>query len=217
MLGWNLGWGGYQQPVRAGYSYSPWSSWTNSFSPSNPSTPFGGHQGGLDISPLPPGSLDVYESGQVAGTQQGGDIFQQADYMRRLQIMQALGPEAARRIPNWRTMPFNDFLLAAAQLRGGGNVRPNPQPGQRLPVNVVAKSYWENGQRVPVKKVNIWDLGNVSQNTYNSVQQNDFYSTLDKGIQGKRYRITVEWENGRSYVWDHTNDGSNITIWQPNQ
>lgn len=205
------GWGGYQQPS---YSYSPWTSWTNNLQPgNNPQFP----------SPYPQSTWDRVDSSLQNGTFGAGgadtsqDIFQQNDYMRRLQIMQALGPNATRQIPNWRTMPFNDFLLAVARLRGTGNVNPNPQQGQRLPVNVVAHSIWDNGNRVPVKTVNVWDLGADSQNTYNSTGQNDVYTRFDRGIKGKRYRITVEWENGRSYVWDHTNDGSQISIYAPNR
>lgn len=202
---------GYQQPS---WNYNPWTSWTNNLQFSNnPQFP----------SPYPQSTWDSVDTSLANGTfgtggaNTGNDIFQQNDYMRRLAIMQALGPEAYRRIPNWQTMPFNDFLLAVARLRGTTGTNPNPQQGQRLPVNVVAHSIWENGQRVPVKRINIWDLGANHENTYNSVGQNDVYTSFQRGIRGKRYRITVEWENGRSYVWDHTNDGSTINIYTPNQ
>lgn len=214
MFGWNFGnqfsWRGQpylavqQQPT---YNYNPWTSWTQSFSPSNPTTPFGGQQY----------NLDVFQSNQQVSNAHSSQQVSQGDYMRRLQVLQALGPGAAERIPNWRTMPMNDFLLAAAQLRRGGNVSNPQQPGQRLPVNVVAKSYWEGGERIPVRKVNIWEVGASDQNSWNSAQHHDFYTSFNQGIRGRRYRVSVEWENGRTYQFDHTNDGSNITIWQPNQ
>jgi hypothetical protein len=187
-------------------SWNSTASWFSGFS-NDPRVPFGGSNQ----------QLDRFDQGGIGNGGASVDIIRQADYVRRLQILQALGPGAAQRIPNWQTMPFNDFLIAAARLRQGGGVRPNPQQGQPLPVNVTAKSYWENGERIPVRRVNIWDLGANEQNSYNSVQQNDFNARFDRGIQGRRYRVTVEWENGRSYVWDHVNNGSNITIWQPNQ
>lgn len=217
------GWGGYgsqaQQPA-----YSPWTSWTNNLQfTNNAQFPSPYSQSTWDRVDASLFSNQGGGGGAVGGVGGGGgvdtsqDIFQQNDYMRRLQIMQALGPNATRQIPNWRTMPFNDFLLTVARLRGTGNVNPNPQQQQRLPVNVVAHSIWDQGQRVPVKTVNVWDLGADSQNTYNSNQQNDVYTRFDRGIKGKRYRITVEWENGRSYQWDHTNDGSQISIYAPNR
>lgn len=209
--GFSNAWNGFaQRPILTPSAFtSSWnntSSWMSGFS-NDPRVPFGGNNQ----------MLDRFDSGGIQNVQASQDMFRQADYVRRLQIIQALGPGAAQRIPNWQTMPFNDFLIAAAQLRQGGGVRPNPQQGQPMPVNVVARSYWENGERVPVRRVNIWDLGANEQNSYNSVQQNDFNARFDRGIQGRRYRVTVEWENGRTYVWDHVNNGSNITVWQPNQ
>ena len=100
-------WNSYQaQPT---YNYSPWSSWTNNFTNTG-TTPYG--YGSYQY------NLDRFDSGGVGNTQTGNNINQQSDYMRRLKVLQALGPGAEARIPNWRTMPFNDFLLAAARLKG---------------------------------------------------------------------------------------------------
>lgn len=212
MFGWTFSnpftWGGrpYLAPQTSVPSYSPWTSWAQGFS-SSPNTPFGGHAY----------NLDVFQSSQSVGQAQQVQGIGANDYVRRLQILQALGPGAADRIPNWQTMPMNDFLLAAARLRGGSGVQQPQQPGQPLPVNVVAKSYWENGERVPVRRVNVWEVGGNDQNSWNSAQQNDFYTSFQQGIRGRRYRISVEWENGRTYSWDHNHDGRDITIWQPNQ
>lgn len=205
---YNWGWGGWSYPQTQAVSYSPFTNWTNGFS-SNPNVPFGGSVY----------NLDRWDTGGVGTNTNSNQMYQQADYVRRLQILQALGPGAEQRIPNWRTMSMNELVLEAARIKGvGGTNRVNPtQNGQRLPVNVTAHSYYENGEQVPVKKVNIWDLGANDQNYYNSSRQTDYYARFDKGIQGKKYRVMVEWENGRTYIWDHFNNGGNITVWQPNQ
>ena len=212
--GYAGGWGQYQAYQQAVPNYNPWSAWSNNLA-------VGGNSSGFPT-PYSQSTWDAVDNyiAMGAAPNQAPQMQQTADYMRRLQVMQALGPDATRRIPNWKTMPFNDFLIAAARLKGinGGNTtNPNAPQGQRLPVDVSAHSYYENGERVLVTKVIVWDLGATEQNSYNSNGQYDFSARLDKGVKGKRYRVSVEWANGRTYSWDHTNNGSPIQVWRPNQ
>ena len=202
-------WNNYQsQPT---YNYSPWSSWTNNFS-SNPSTPFGGQQNY---------NLDQFDSGNVANAQQSQNIFQQADYMKRLQILQALGAGAETKIPNWRTMPFNDLLLAAARVKNvtpGQQTQTNSQTGQSLPLNVTARAYYDESQQLQqVQSINIWELNGNNENTYNQYGGNEVYARFQNGVKGRTYKIEVTWANGRRYQIEGINTTGNVVIDRPNR
>lgn len=218
MFGYNYNYGGgnfnawnnYQ--AYPTYNYSPWSSWTNNFS-SNPNTPFG--YGTYQY------NLDRFDSGNVGNAQGANDIFQQADYLKRLQIIQALGPGAEQKIPNWRTMPFNDLLLAAARVKGtrpGNQTQTNNQNGQPLPLNVTARAYWdESGQQQKVQSINIWELNGNNENTYNQFGSNEVFARFQNGVKGRTYKIVVTWENGRRYEIEGINTTGNVVIDRPNR
>jgi hypothetical protein len=215
MFGWNFGlqpaWG---RPQAYNYSnYSPWGSWTHTLY-NSPQLPYSQVYQFQDTFTYAD-TLNVMGGQGVSHSQ---EMQQQGDYMRRLQVLQMAGPGAERKIPNWRTMPFNDLLLAVARLKGAGNTNVNPGQAQRLPVNVNAQGYWEGNERIPVSKVTVWELGGGPwEDKWNTARFDRYNTSFDRGIKGKTYRVTVEWANGRRYEWDHVNDGTTIEVWQPNR
>jgi len=221
MFGWNYGnyfgnfnaWNNYSAQATPTYNYNPYTSWTNNFTSSSSSIPFGGFQ--------PNYTVDRFDPGQVAGTQQSNDIFRQADYVKRLQVIQALGPGAERKIPNWRTMPFNDLLLAAAQLRGarpGNQTQTATQSGQPLPLNVTARAYYDESQQLQqVQSVNIWELNGSNESTYNNFGGNEVYARFNNAVKGRTYRIEVTWANGRRFVIEGINTTGNVVVDRPNR
>jgi hypothetical protein len=218
MFGWNLGstfgnynaWNNYQ--AYPTYNYNPWSSWTNSFSTSNPRTPFGGTQNL---------NLDRFDSSGVGNAQGSNQIFQQADYLKRLQILQALGAGAEQKIPNWRTMPFNDLLLAAARVKGtrpGNQTQTTTQSGQPLPLNVTARAYYDESQQLQqVQSINIWELNGNNESTYNSFGGNEVFARFNNAVKGRTYKIEVTWANGRRYQIEGINTTGNVVIDRPNR
>ena len=222
MFGWNYGnpygsaygnynaWNSYQSTPT--YNYNPWTSWSNNFS-TNANTPFGGTQNY---------NLDRFDSsGNVGSAQQSNQIFQQADYLKRLQILQALGAGAEQKIPNWRTMPFNDLLLAAARVKGtrpGNQTQTNTQSGQPLPLNVTARAYYDESQQLQqVQSINIWELNGSNESTYNNFGGNEVNARFNNAVKGRTYKIEVTWANGRRYQIEGINTTGNVVIDRPNR
>lgn len=205
-------WNSYQtQPT---YNYSPWSSWTNNFTNTG-TTPYG--YGSYQY------NLDRFDSGGVGNTQTGNNINQQSDYMRRLKVLQALGPGAEARIPNWRTMPFNDFLLAAARLKGvqpGNQTNTNPKGNlEYLPLNVTARAYYdENQQLQQVQSIDVWEVNTgVDEKTYNNYGSKEVYARFGNAVKGRTYRIEVTWADGRRYQIEGINATGNVVVDRPNR
>lgn len=205
-------WGSYQAPQT--FNYNPFSSWTNNFAES-PSTPYG--YGSYQY------NLDRYDSGGVGNAQTSNQINQQSDYMRRLKVLQALGPGAEARIPNWRTMPFNDFLLAAARLKGvqpGNQTNTNPKGNlEYLPLNVTARAYYdENQQLQQVQSVDVWEVNTgVDEKTYNNYGSREVYARFGNAVKGRTYRIEVTWADGRRYQIEGINATGNVVVDRPNR
>ena len=218
MFGFNFGnfgrnfspWNSYQAAPT--YNYNPWTSWSNNFSTTSASTPFGGAQYY---------NLDRFDSGQAGTAQQSNQIFQQADYMKRLQILQALGAGAEQKIPNWRTMPFNDLLLAAAQAKGvrqGNQTQQTSQSGQPLPLSVTARGYYDESQKFQaVQSINIWEINGNNETTYNNYGGSEVYARFNNAVKGRTYKIEVTWADGRRDQIEGINTTGNVVVDRPNR
>lgn len=208
-------WNSYQ--AQPSYNYNPFSSWTNNFTNTGSTQPYG--YGSYQY------NLDRFDSGGVGNSQAGNQVNanQESDYMRRLKVLQALGPGAAARIPNWQTMPFNDFLLAAARLKGikpGNQTNTNPKGNlEYLPLNVTARAYYDESQQLQqVTSVNVWEMNTgVTENTYNNYGSKELYARFGNAVKGRTYRIEVTWSDGRRFQIEGINATGNVVVDRPNR
>ena len=212
--GLNL-WNSYQAAPT--HNYNPFSAWTNNFTNTGAAQPYG--YGSYQY------NLDRFDNGGVGNTQAGNQVNQnqESDYMRRLKVLQALGPGAAAKIPNWQTMPFNDFLLAAARLKGikpGNQTNTNPKGNlEYLPLNVTARAYYDESQQLQqVTSVNVWEMNTgVTENTYNNYGSKEVNARFGNAVKGRTYRIEVTWADGRRFQIEGINATGNVVVDRPNR
>ena len=122
---------------------------------------------------------------------------------------------------NQQPNSFNELLLQIAQANGVGGsqqTQTNGQTGQPLPVNVTARAYFDENQKLQqVQTINIWELNGSNENTFNTFGSNEVSARFNNGVQGRVYKIEVTWADGRRFQIEGVNTTGNVVIDRPNR
>lgn len=116
----------------------------------------------------------------------------------------------------------NDFNLALLQIASQqGALNPNPQPqAPGFPFQITAHRYWDpqRGDYANVTDVTTQGTEGADQRVFNPQNQTSVTVTRNDVPPGTPVRVTINWDNGQSRVWDYqvaATDQADVDVFSP--
>lgn len=115
----------------------------------------------------------------------------------------------------------NDFNLALLEIAGQQGISRNPQPpspGSQF--QLTAHRYWDpqRGDYANVTDVTTQGYEGQDQQVFNTLNQHSLTVTREGVPDGTPVRVTINWDNGQSRVWDYqvaNNQNGDVDVFSP--